>query len=43
MEKKNSYRIFMEEAPAAFNGLVGSLQNTGLDSRTMQSGTDGIA
>jgi alkylhydroperoxidase/carboxymuconolactone decarboxylase family protein YurZ len=39
MEKKNSYQIFMEEAPvvaAAFNGLIGSLQNTGLDSKTMQ-------
>jgi alkylhydroperoxidase/carboxymuconolactone decarboxylase family protein YurZ len=39
MEKKNSYQVFMEEAPeaaAAFNGLIGSLQNTGLDSKTMQ-------
>jgi hypothetical protein len=38
MEKKNSYRIFMEEVPeaaAAFNGLIGSLQNTGLDCKTM--------
>jgi alkylhydroperoxidase/carboxymuconolactone decarboxylase family protein YurZ len=39
MEKKNSYQIFMEEAPEAanaFNGLIGSLQNRGLDHKTMQ-------
>ena len=39
MEKKNSYQLFMEEAPEAanaFNGLIGSLQNSGLDSKTMQ-------
>jgi alkylhydroperoxidase/carboxymuconolactone decarboxylase family protein YurZ len=39
MEKKNSYQLFMEEAPDAanaFNGLIGSLQSCGLDSKTMQ-------
>jgi alkylhydroperoxidase/carboxymuconolactone decarboxylase family protein YurZ len=39
VEKKNSYQLFMEEAPEAanaFNGLIGSLQNCGLDSKTMQ-------
>jgi alkylhydroperoxidase/carboxymuconolactone decarboxylase family protein YurZ len=39
MEKKNSYQLFIEEAPEAanaFNGLIGSLQNVGLDVKTMQ-------
>jgi alkylhydroperoxidase/carboxymuconolactone decarboxylase family protein YurZ len=39
VEKKNSYQLFMEEAPeaaSAFNGLIGSLQNGGLDPKTMQ-------
>jgi hypothetical protein len=39
VEKKNSYQLFMEEAPeaaSAFNGLIGSLQNSGLGSKTMQ-------
>jgi hypothetical protein len=38
MEKKNSYQLFMEEAPEAanaFNGQIGSLQNSGLDSKTV--------
>jgi hypothetical protein len=33
MEKKNNYQVFMGEAPeaaAAFNGLIRSLQNTGV-------------
>jgi alkylhydroperoxidase/carboxymuconolactone decarboxylase family protein YurZ len=40
MEKKNSYQVFMEEAPeaaAAFNGLIQSLTTPGgLDQKTMQ-------
>jgi alkylhydroperoxidase/carboxymuconolactone decarboxylase family protein YurZ len=40
MEKKNSYQVFMEEAPevaAAFNGLIQSLaMQGGLDRKTMQ-------
>jgi alkylhydroperoxidase/carboxymuconolactone decarboxylase family protein YurZ len=39
MEQKNSCQLFMEEAPEAanaFNGLIGSLQNSGLDSKTIQ-------
>jgi alkylhydroperoxidase/carboxymuconolactone decarboxylase family protein YurZ len=39
MEKKSSYQLFTEEAPEAanaFNGLIGSLQNSGLDSKTTQ-------
>jgi alkylhydroperoxidase/carboxymuconolactone decarboxylase family protein YurZ len=40
MENKNSYQIFMEEAPeaaAAFNELIGSLsRQNGLDNKTMQ-------
>jgi alkylhydroperoxidase/carboxymuconolactone decarboxylase family protein YurZ len=38
MEKRNSYQVFMEEAPeaaAAFNSLIGSLQKPGgLDTKT---------
>jgi alkylhydroperoxidase/carboxymuconolactone decarboxylase family protein YurZ len=39
LKKKNNYQLFMEEAPEAanaFNGLIGSLQNRGLDHKTMQ-------
>jgi alkylhydroperoxidase/carboxymuconolactone decarboxylase family protein YurZ len=39
MEKKNIYQLFMEEAPeaaAAFNGHIGSLQYSGLDTKTQQ-------
>jgi alkylhydroperoxidase/carboxymuconolactone decarboxylase family protein YurZ len=40
MEKKNSYQVFMEEAPeaaVAFNGLIQSLAMPGsLDQKTMQ-------
>jgi alkylhydroperoxidase/carboxymuconolactone decarboxylase family protein YurZ len=39
MEKKNSYQLFMEEAPEAanaFNELIASLQNGGLDFKTIQ-------
>jgi alkylhydroperoxidase/carboxymuconolactone decarboxylase family protein YurZ len=40
MEKKNSYQVFMEEAPeaaAAFNGLIQSLAMPGgLDQKTMR-------
>jgi alkylhydroperoxidase/carboxymuconolactone decarboxylase family protein YurZ len=40
MEKKNSYQVFMDEAPetaAAFNGLIQSLAMPGgLDQKTMQ-------
>jgi alkylhydroperoxidase/carboxymuconolactone decarboxylase family protein YurZ len=40
MNKKNSYQVFMEEAPgaaAAFNGLIQSLaMPNGLDQKTMQ-------
>jgi alkylhydroperoxidase/carboxymuconolactone decarboxylase family protein YurZ len=40
MERKNSYQVFMEEAPeaaAAFNGLIQSLAMPGgLDRKTMQ-------
>jgi alkylhydroperoxidase/carboxymuconolactone decarboxylase family protein YurZ len=40
MEKKNSYQVFMEEAPevaAAFNGLIASIHlPNGLDEKTMQ-------
>jgi alkylhydroperoxidase/carboxymuconolactone decarboxylase family protein YurZ len=40
MEKKNSYQLFMEEAPeavVAFNGLIGSLsRQNGLDNKTIQ-------
>jgi alkylhydroperoxidase/carboxymuconolactone decarboxylase family protein YurZ len=40
MEKKNSYQVFMKEAPetaAAFNGLIQSLAMPGgLDQKTMQ-------
>jgi hypothetical protein len=39
MEKKNSYQVFMEEAPeaaAAFNGLIQSLAMPGgLDQKTI--------
>jgi alkylhydroperoxidase/carboxymuconolactone decarboxylase family protein YurZ len=40
MDKKNSYQIFMEEAPevaAAFNGLIGAMAlPNGLDQKTTQ-------
>jgi alkylhydroperoxidase/carboxymuconolactone decarboxylase family protein YurZ len=40
MEKKNSYQVFMEEAPeaaAAFNGLIVAMtMPNGLDQKTMQ-------
>jgi alkylhydroperoxidase/carboxymuconolactone decarboxylase family protein YurZ len=37
MEKKNNYQVFMEEALAAFNGLIQSLAMPGgLDPKTMQ-------
>jgi alkylhydroperoxidase/carboxymuconolactone decarboxylase family protein YurZ len=40
MEKKNSYQVFMEEAPeaaAAFNGLISAMAlPNGLDQKTMQ-------
>ena len=41
MEKKNSYQVFMEEAPeqaAAFNGLIGAMAlPNGLDQRLCNS------
>jgi alkylhydroperoxidase/carboxymuconolactone decarboxylase family protein YurZ len=40
MDKKNSYQVFMEEAPeaaAAFNGLIGAMtMPNGLDQKTIQ-------